>query len=169
MASCGPIRQVVFDDNLKYLQTVPAESVDLIYIDPPFNTGIRQERRRMKVVRDEQNGDRTGFQGKRYRTLDLGTSGWDDVFDDFLAFLEPRLKEAHRVLKPNGSIFLHIDYREVHYCKVALDHVFGRDCFQNEIIWAYDYGARTKQKWSAKHDNILWYTRDPRSYTFNFD
>ena len=162
-------RQVILDDNLNYLRAVPAESVDLIYIDPPFNTGKRQERRRMKVVHDEQGGDRTGFQGKRYRTLDLGTSGWDDAFDDFLGFLGPRLEEAHRVLKPNGSFFLHIDYREAHYCKVALDHVFGRDCFQNEIIWAYDYGARTKKKWSAKHDNILWYTRDPADFTFNFD
>jgi len=162
-------RQIVLQDNLEYLKTVPAGSVDLIYIDPPFNTGKRQERRRMKVVRDEENGDRTGFQGKRYRTVDLGTSGWDDVFDDFMAFLGPRLEHAHRILKPTGSFFLHIDYREVHYCKVALDAVFGRDCFQNEIVWAYDYGARTKKKWSAKHDNILWYTRHADSYTFNFD
>ena len=156
-------------DNLDVLRAMPDGAVDLIYIDPPFNTGKRQERRRMKVVHDEEGGDRVGYQGKRYRTVDLGTSGWDDVFDDFIAFLTPRLQEAHRVLKPHGSFFLHIDYREVHYCKIALDRIFGRDCFQNEIIWAYDYGARSKKKWSAKHDNILWYTRDPKIYTFNFD
>ncbi len=156
-------------DNLEILRSLPAGSVDLIYIDPPFNTGKRQERRRMKVVHDESNGDRTGFQGKRYRTVDLGTSGWDDAFDDFMAFLVPRLEEAHRVLNPHGSFFLHIDYREAHYCKIALDQIFGRDCFQNEIIWAYDYGARSKKRWSAKHDNILWYTRDPKNYTFNYD
>lgn len=162
-------RQIVLDDNLNFLRTVPAESVDLIYIDPPFNTGKRQERRRVKVVRDEKSGDRTGFQGKRYRTIDLGTFGWNDMFDDFMGFLSPRLEEAHRLLKPHGSLFFHIDYREVHYCKVLLDQLFGRDCFQNEIIWAYDYGGRSKKKWSAKHDNILWYTRHPKSYTFNFD
>jgi len=156
-------------DNLDVLRTIPEGSVDLIYIDPPFNSGKRQERRRMKVVHDEEGGDRVGYQGRRYRTVDLGTSGWDDVFDDFIAFMVPRLQEAHRILKAHGSFFLHIDYREVHYCRVALDHIFGRDCFQNEIIWAYDYGARSKKKWSAKHDNILWYTRDPKNYTFNFD
>ncbi len=123
----------------------------------------------MRTVRDEQSGDRTGFQGKRYRTIDLGTSGWDDVFDDFLAFLAPRLEQAHRILRPEGSLFLHIDYREVHYCKVLLDRIFGRECFMNEIIWAYDYGARTKKKWSAKHDNILWYAKNAENYIFNFE
>ncbi len=156
-------------DNLEVLRSLPDESVDLIYIDPPFNTGKRQERKRIKVIRDEENGDRRGYQGKRYRTVELGTSGWNDVFDDFIAFLQPRLEEAHRVLKHHGSFFLHIDYREVHYCKVLLDGIFGRDCFQNEIIWAYDYGARSKRKWSPKHDNILWYTRNPDEYVFNYE
>jgi site-specific DNA-methyltransferase (adenine-specific) len=161
--------RIYLGDNLDVLRTIPEGSVDLIYIDPPFNTGKRQERRRMKVVHDEAEGDRVGYQGKRYRTVDLGTSGWDDSFDDFVAFLLPRLQEAHRILKAQGSFFLHIDYREVHYCKVALDRIFGRGCFQNEIIWAYDYGARSKKRWSAKHDSILWYTRDPKNYTFNFE
>ncbi len=156
-------------DNLEVLRSLDTESVDLIYIDPPFNTGKRQERRRMKVVRDEEGGDRVGFHGRRYRTVDLGASGWRDAFEDFLGFLAPRLEEAHRVLKSEGSFFLHIDYREAHYCKVLLDTIFGRRCFQNEIIWAYDYGARTKKRWAAKHDNILWYTRHPKRYTFNFD
>jgi site-specific DNA-methyltransferase (adenine-specific) len=156
-------------DNLQVLRDLPSASVDLIYIDPPFNTGRRQERRRVQTVQDDESGDRTGFQGKRYRTVDLGVSGYADAFDDFMAFLIPRLEEAHRILKPKGSFFLHIDFREVHYCKVALDQIFGRECFQNEIIWAYDYGGRSKSKWSAKHDNILWYTRDPKRFTFNFD
>jgi len=156
-------------DNLDVLRELPTGSVDLIYIDPPFNTGKRQERRRMQVVHDEDGGDRVGYQGKRYRTVDLGTSGWNDSFDDFMEFIVPRLEEAHRVLKAEGSFFLHIDYREVHYCRVVLDQIFGRACFQNEIIWAYDYGGRSKKKWSAKHDNILWYTRDPKKYTFNYD
>ena len=156
-------------DNLDVLRKMTDESVGLIYIDPPFNTGRRQQRRRMKVVRDDEKGDRTGFQGRRYRTIDLGISGWDDVFDDFMSFIKPRLEEAYRVLKPDGSLFLHIDYREVHYCKVLLDGLFGRECFQNEIIWAYDYGARSKKRWPAKHDNILWYTRHPSEYTFNFE
>ncbi len=156
-------------DNLEVLRALPDASVDLVYIDPPFNTGKRQERRRIRVVRDETHGDRVGFQGKRYRTIHEATSGWDDVFDDFLEFLVPRLREIHRVLKPHGSFFLHIDYREAHYCKVALDRIFGRDHFQNEIIWAYDYGARSKRRWPAKHDTILWYTRHRTRYTFNYD
>jgi site-specific DNA-methyltransferase (adenine-specific) len=160
--------RIVLGDNLSALSDIPSDSVDLIYIDPPFNTGRTQQRTRIKVVAD-QNGDRTGFGGKRYRTIKGATSGYDDAFDDFLTFLTPRLHEAYRVLKSTGSMFFHIDYREVHYCKVLLDSIFGRECFQNEIVWAYDYGARSKKKWSAKHDNILWYTKDPKSYTFNFD
>ena len=155
-----------FGDNLSVLKALPSDSVALIYIDPPFNTGRKQKRVQLSTVRDE-NGDRTGFQGKRYRTIKLGSKEYPDFFDDYLEFLEPRLREAHRVLERNGSLFFHIDCREVHYCKVLLDHVFGRECFQNEIIWAYDYGARSKTKWPAKHDNILWYTRDPEHYQFH--
>ncbi len=160
---------VYFGDNLPILRELPAESYDLIYIDPPFNTGKVQKRTRIRTVRDKKGGDRTGFQGQRYRTVRLGSASFSDTYDDFLEFLEPRFHEAFRLLKPDGSFFLHIDYREVHYCRVLLDQIFGRDRFMNEIIWAYDYGARTKKKWSAKHDNILWYVKDPSSYTFNFD
>ena len=155
-------------DNMDVLPMIPDGSVDLIYIDPPFNTGKVQERTRIRTVRDD-NGDRTGFQGKRYRTVKLGTSGYADSFDDFTAFIEPRLAEAYRVLAGDGSLFFHVDCREVHYCKVLLDTIFGRECFMNEIIWAYDYGARSKSKWPAKHDNILWYAKDPANYTFNYD
>src|SRR6185369_2846313 len=146
-----------------------AESVDLIYVDPPFNTGRRQTRERLRTVRDDVDGDRTGFQGRRYRTELLGTSSFQDVFDDYLAFLEARVREFHRVLKPSGSLYLHVDPREVHYCKVLLDVIFGRACFLNEIIWAYDYGGRSRRRWPAKHDNILLYVKDPRGYYFDPD
>ncbi len=160
--------RIILGDNLLVLSGMKNASVELIYIDPPFNTGRHQARPQMKTIRDE-NGDRVGFGGRRYRTELLERSGgsYKDRFEDFLGFLRPRLEQAYRILTPAGSLFFHIDYREVHYCKVMLDEIFGRDCFQNEIIWAYDYGARAKQRWPAKHDNILWYTRDPRRYTFN--
>jgi len=162
--------RVVHGDNLEVLRGLEACSVELIYVDPPFNTGRRQSRIQMKTVRDE-TGDRVGFGGRRYKTElvsgEKAGAGYGDRFEDFLGFLRPRMEQAHRVLSETGSLFFHIDYREVHYCKVMLDEIFGRECFQNEIIWAYDYGARSTKRWPAKHDNILWYTRDPKRYTFN--
>ena len=153
-------------DNLPVLRQMASGSADLIYVDPPFNTGSRQSRSQIRTVRSAC-GDRTGFGGKRYRSVTLGSKAFADRFDDYLGFLQPRLHEAYRVLAPNGSLYLHLDYREVHYCKVLLDEIFGRDCFLNEIIWAYDYGARAKRRWPAKHDNILFYVKDPKHYTFN--
>lgn len=161
--------KIILGDNLGVLERLPDASVDLIYIDPPFNTGKARRRTGIKTVRDAEDGDRVGFQGKKYRTVKLETTGYADKFDDFIGFLEPRLRQAHRILKPAGSFFFHIDYREVHYCKVLLDTIFGRASFMNDIIWAYDYGARSKSKWSAKHDNILWYAKNPDGYTFRFD
>lgn len=155
-------------DNLPVLRELPGGSVNLIYIDPPFNTGKVQRRTQLSTVRDE-DGDRTGFQGKRYRTVKLGSKAYSDLFDDYLAFLEPRLVEARRVLAADGSLFFHIDYREAHYCKILLDLVFGRESFMNEIIWAYDYGARSKTKWPAKHDTIFWYAKDPDNYQYHLD
>jgi site-specific DNA-methyltransferase (adenine-specific) len=175
------LNRIVHGDNLEALRGMASGSAALIYVDPPFNTGRRQTRLRMKTVQDDA-GDRVGFGGRRYRTELVEAAdgaagevaGYADRFEDFLGFLRPRMVEAHRVLSPTGSLFFHIDYREVHYCKVMLDGIFdfngegsGRACFQNEIIWAYDYGARAKKRWPAKHDNILWYTRDPERYTFN--
>jgi len=157
-----------YGDNLRFLETMPDFAVDLIYVDPPFNTGHVQSRTQIKTERAEE-GDRTGFGGKKYKTRRLGTKSMPDTFEDYIGFLKPRLEEAYRVLKPTGSLFLHLDYREVHYAKVLLDSIFGRCCFMNEIIWAYDYGARSKTKWSAKHDNILWYVKDPKNYCFNYD
>ncbi len=163
-----PSLDIHLGDNLALLPALADGSVDLVYIDPPFNTGRVQTRTRTKSVRDEDS-KRTGFQGKRYKTVALGSRSFADSFDDFLAFLEPRLVELSRVLAPTGSFFLHLDYREVHYAKVLCDAIFGRDCFQNEIIWAYDYGARSKKRWPAKHDNILWYTKDAKRFTYRYD
>lgn len=160
------MNRIYFADNLTVLEDLAAASADLIYIDPPFNTGKAQSRTRIKTVRSEE-GDRIGFQGNRYQTIALSTSSFDDAFDDYLAFLEPRLREAHRVLANHGSLYFHVDYREVHYCKLLLDTIFGRDCFLNEIIWAYDYGGRPRRKWPPKHDNILLYVKDPDNYVFN--
>ena len=162
------MRKIVLGDNLEVLRTLPSGLARLVYIDPPFNTGKTQARTSMRTVRDE-NGDRTGFKGQRYRTEHLGSSAYEDLFDDYLAFLEPRLVEAKRILTVDGSLFFHIDYREVHYCKVLLDGIFGRDSFKNEIIWAYDYGGRPKNRWPAKHDTILWYAVDPGNYVYNYD
>jgi site-specific DNA-methyltransferase (adenine-specific) len=161
-------RRIILADNMEVLPGIDSGSVNLIYIDPPFNTGKAQSRTRIRVVRDEE-GDHVGFGGRRYRTEEVGTSAFADRFDDYPAFLEPRLRESHRILHPAGSLFLHLDPREVHYCKVLLDGIFGRRCFVNEIIWAYDYGARSRTRWPAKHDDILWYAKDPKRYTFNLD
>ncbi|MDE7370511.1 MAG: site-specific DNA-methyltransferase [Desulfovibrio sp.] len=163
-----PTLTVYFDENLRVLEGLPDGCADLIYIDPPFNTGKAQKRTSLRTEA-AHDGDRVGFQGKRYRTVRLETKGYSDKFDDFLAFIEPRIRHAHRILKKDGSLFFHLDYREIHYCKVLIDSVFGRDSFMNEIIWAYDYGGRSKRKWPAKHDTILWYARDPEHYTFNYE
>jgi site-specific DNA-methyltransferase (adenine-specific) len=158
--------RVIHGDNLAILPTIATGSVDLVYIDPPFNTGKVQKRTQLETKRDA-GGDRTGFGGHRYTTVRVGSRAFADDFDDYLGFLEPRLIEARRVLKPDGSLYFHIDYREAHYCKVLLDGIFGRDSFVNEIIWAYDYGARTTKKWPPKHDTIFFYAKDPKRYVWN--
>ncbi len=163
------VSRIILGENLEVLAGLRDASVDLIYVDPPFNTGREQRRSRIRARRVPAGGDRTGFGGRRYVSEPVASAGFADRFDDFARFLEPRLVEAHRLLAPTGSFFLHLDPREVHYCKVMLDGIFGRDCFQNEIIWAYDYGGRSKKRWPAKHDNILWYTRDPARFTFCYD
>ncbi|MBV9329277.1 MAG: site-specific DNA-methyltransferase [Chloroflexi bacterium] len=164
----APRGRVIQADNLDVLHGLPGGSVDLIYVDPPFNTGKRQTLDALKTVRDAQNGDRTGFQGQRYRTVHLGSQKtFDDLFDDYLLFLEPRLTEFRRILTPAGSLYVHLDAREVHYVKVLLDAIFGRECFLNEIVWAYDYGGRPRRRWPPKHDSILLYVRDSRRYYFD--
>lgn len=160
--------KIYFGNNLSILEALPSASINLIYIDPPFNTGKSQTRTQIKTTRSD-DGDRVGFLGNRYHTTKIDTKGYSDIFDNYLAFLEPRLIEAHRLLTSNGTLYFHIDYREVHYCKILLDQIFSRACFLNEIIWAYDFGGRSKKKWPAKHDNILVYVKDPKNYTFNVD
>lgn len=160
--------QIYFSDNLEVLRKLPGESVDLIYIDPPFNTGKKQQRTQIKIERSE-NGNRIGFGEHRYDSMVVSSKAYQDKFDDFLSFLKPRLEHAFRVLKPEGSLYFHIDYREVHYCKVMLDGIFGRESFINEIIWAYDFGGRAKDRWPSKHDNILFYAKNPHKFTFNRD
>jgi site-specific DNA-methyltransferase (adenine-specific) len=162
------VHQIYCADNLDVLRSMPGGIANLIYIDPPFNTCRPQSRSALRVVPTEgDSGDRVGFSGRRYRTIRGETRTYSDTFDDFLGFLEPRIREAHRVLAPDGSLYFHIDYREVHYCKVMLDVIFGRESFLNEIIWAYDYGGRPRRKWPAKHDNILLYVKNPENYTFD--
>jgi site-specific DNA-methyltransferase (adenine-specific) len=161
---------IFHEDNLDFLRRAADASYELIYIDPPFNTGRSQVRTR---VRTEQvadgSGDRTGFGGKRYATTVVGESSFADQFDDYQAFLAQRLEQARRLLTPHGSLFLHLDPRESHYAKVFLDGLFGRACFQNEIIWSYDFGGRSRSRWSGKHDTILWYSRDPKHFTYEFE
>ncbi len=157
---------VLFGDNLAHLKTMPSESVQLIYIDPPFNTGRRQTRGKSTTTRSE-TGSRIGFKGQRYDIVRNTVLGYDDEFADYWSFLEPRLEEAWRLLNETGTLYLHLDFREAHYAKVLLDALFGRENFLNEIIWAYDYGAKSKSRWPAKHDTILVYVKDPNKYYFD--
>jgi site-specific DNA-methyltransferase (adenine-specific) len=157
---------VLFGDNLEHLKKMPDESVQLIYIDPPFNTGRRQTRGKSTTTRTE-TGSRVGFKGQRYDIVRERLLGYDDEFADYWSFLEPRLEEAWRLLNQTGTLYLHLDYREAHYAKVLLDALFGRENFLNEIIWAYDYGAKSKSRWPAKHDTILVYVKNPDQYYFD--
>jgi site-specific DNA-methyltransferase (adenine-specific) len=159
---------IVLGDNLELLPRFPDETFQLVYADPPFNTGKTRTRRTI-TVETAADGDRLGFGGRRYRTRLLAESSFHDSFDDYLGFLEPRLREIRRLLAPTGTFYLHLDYREAHHCKLLLDELFGRDAFLNEIVWAYDYGARAKRRWPAKHDTILVYVKDPRRYHFDGD
>ena len=163
-------QQIIHGDNLSELGKLPSAFASMIYIDPPFNTGEVQERKRIKTTETAGSGDRTGFGGKRYDTKTIeGTPTYTDTFDDFEGFLMPRIEKSLRCLTSNGSIFIHLDYREVHYIKVAMDKLLGRQRFLNELIWSYDFGGRSKSKWSNKHNTILVYVLNPDDYIFNFD
>jgi len=158
--------RVIQGDNLSALKSIPDSSVQLIYVDPPFNTGRTQTRGTSVTTRSEQ-GNRIGFKGQRYEIVKETVLSYDDEFSDYWSFLEPRLEEAWRILNETGTLYLHLDYREAHYAKVLLDALFGKECFLNEIIWAYDYGGKAKSRWPAKHDTILVYVKDPAKYYFN--
>ena len=155
-----------FGDNLTVLKLIPDSSVQLVYIDPPFNTGREQQRSKVTTKRNNE-GNRIGFKGERYETVKSTVFSYDDQFANYWEFLEPRIEEAFRVLAHSGTLYLHLDYREAHYAKVLLDALFGPECFLNEIIWAYDYGGKSKSRWPAKHDTILVYVKDPKNYYFN--
>ncbi len=160
------VDEILLGDCLRLLPRFVDGSFQMIYIDPPFNTGHAQARRTVATVSADR-GDRTGFQGRRYTTRLLAESSYRDSFDDYLGFLAPRLEHAQRLLARTGTLYFHIDYREAHYCKLLLDEIFGRESFLNEIVWAYDYGARTRRRWPPKHDTILVYVRDPATYYFD--
>ena len=164
---------VVQGDNAHVLAKLPDESFQLVYIDPPFNTGGRRDRRTLRTTHDasgdEASGDRTGFGGRRYSSVETGRMSYPDSFVDYAGFLAPRLEEARRLLTESGTLYVHLDWREAHYCKVLLDEIFGRDCFLNEVIWAYDYGGRGKHRWPAKHDTILVYVKRMGAHLFDQD
>ncbi len=157
---------VVEADNAAVLPRLPDGAFDLVYIDPPFNTGRAQQRHTLAVVADPE-GERTGFGGRRYRSRLLSALAYEDAYADYLGFLAPRLEHARRLLAPHGTLYFHIDYREAHYCKLLLDEIFGRGAFLNEIVWAYDYGAKPRTRWPAKHDTILVYVREPGGHWFD--
>ncbi len=164
----APVQLIIHGDNADVLPQLPAEVAQVIYVDPPFNTGRAQVRQGLTMVRSKPGeGDRKGFKGKEYSTVLGELHRYDDAFADYWEFLEPRMREAWRLLKPTGTLYVHLDYREAHYVKVMLDMIFGRECFLNEIIWAYDYGARSKSRWPTKHDTILVYVKDPKNYHFD--
>jgi len=159
--------RIIHANNLDILTTLPDESFQLIYTDPPFNTGKVQSLTPIKTISAE-DGDRTGFQGAQYKTEKSETTlSYQDTFTDFPSFIRPRLLQAHRLLNETGTLYLHLDYREAHYCKVMLDEIFGRENFLNEIIWAFDYGAKSKKKWPTKHNTILVYVKDIKKYYFS--
>jgi site-specific DNA-methyltransferase (adenine-specific) len=161
---------VVHGDNADVLPKLPDGSFQLIYIDPPFNTGGRRDRRTLRTTREEAAaGDRTGFGGRRYSSVETGRMSYPDSFADYAGFLAPRLEHARRLLKQSGTLYVHLDWREAHYCKVLLDEIFGRDCFLNEVIWAYDYGGRARDRWPAKHDTILVYVKQMGAHLFDQD
>jgi site-specific DNA-methyltransferase (adenine-specific) len=157
---------LVEGDNALALARLPEQAFDLVYIDPPFNTGRSQARRTLTVAA-APDGERPGFGGRRYNTTLLRTLSFEDRFGDYLGFLEPRLARARELLAPHGTLYFHIDYREAHYCKLLLDEIFGREAFLNELIWAYDYGAKPRRRWPAKHDTILVYVRTPGGHHFD--
>ena len=159
---------IVAADNAAAMSRLPVGSFDLVYMDPPFNTGRARARSTLSMAADA-DGDHVGFAGRRYSSRLLQTLSYDDAFADYLQFLEPRLRAVRSLLAPHGSLYFHIDYREAHYCKLLLDEIFGREAFLNEIIWSYDYGAKPRRRWPAKHDTILVYVRTPGAHFYDAD
>ncbi len=163
------MKRIILGDNADVIPRLPAGLARLVYVDPPFNTGKTQKRDRIRAHATSGPGTRTGFGGRRYDVEQVESGSYGDRFDDYTSFLMPRIEAALRCMTRDGSLFVHLDSREVHYVKVALDALLGRRSFMNEIIWSYDYGGRPKNRWPAKHDTILWYALDPDDYVFDSD
>src|SRR5689334_3486369 len=123
--------QVIFGENLEVLSAFKDSSFRMIYIDPPFNTGREQTRQVVRSIRDDAGP--AGFGGRGYRSETLGSSSYGDSYADYAGFMATRLREAHRLLDEQGTLYLHLDYREAHRCKLLLDEIFGPRCFLNEI------------------------------------
>ncbi len=166
MEKRSPRTGVVLADNLDVLQTLPDGCIDLIYVDPPFGTG---RQRRLDAIRTGRGTRRRqGFVGRSYSYEVVSSLAYRDDLsqEDYLAFLEVRLRQMHRVLQAEGSLYLHLDFHAAHHGRLLLDEIFGAERFLNEIIWAYDYGGRHRDRWPRKHDNILWYAKSDR-WVFN--
>lgn len=170
MRSAGQTKdaQIFTGDILDIFPSIAEKSIRLIYIDPPFNTGKQMTYTKIKTVKDE-DGDRTGYNDQKYKTKSVSTLSYNDKIEDYISYVIDRVKKSYQLLQNNGSIFLHVDYREVHYLKVEMDKIFGRENFMNEIIWSYDYGARSKTRWACKHDSILWYAVNKNEYIYNYN
>ena len=157
---------ILHGDNLALMADFADGAFRMVYADPPFNTGRSQTRtdraRDARRRRRQHRVRRSPLPHRAARPLVVPR-----LFDDYLGFLEPRLREIHRLLDAEGTLYLHLDQREAHYVKLLLDEIFGRDVFLNELVWAYDYGAKPKRRWPAKHDTILVYVRDPGRYLFD--
>lgn len=136
---------------LDLLHSIPDESIDLIYTDPPFGTGNVQTMDRKKA-------------GKTVSKIE-----YSDKYENYLDFLEPHLIQMHKVLKSTGTMYLHMDWRWVHYAKVKCDEIFGYDNFLNEVVWSYNFGGRGKDRFPQKHDTILVYTKKLGKHTFNWN
>jgi len=144
-----PANQLILGDNLEVLRTLASESIDLIYIDPPFFSG-----RNYNVIWGDTNEVRSFY--------DI----WEGGIDSYLVWLNARLWEMRRVLKKTGSIYVHCDWHASHYIKTEMDKIFGYENFLNEVIWGYRTGGTSKSTFAKKHDIILSYSKTDK-YNFN--
>ena len=142
--------RLFWGDNLHVMRQLPSESIDLIYIDPPFFSG-----QQYNVIFGDQN------------ELRSFSDIWEGGMPGYLIWLNARLFEMKRLLKKTGSILVHCDWHASHYIKVELDKIFGYGLLQNEIVWSYRSGGGSKRKYGKKHDVLLWYTLVNDGYTFN--
>lgn len=146
------MNQLLLGDNLQVLKTLPDESVDLIYLDPPFFSN-----RNYEVIWGDA-GEVRSFNDR-----------WSGDMMHYIGWLKERVQEMHRVLKPTGSLYLHCDWHADAYIRVhILDPIFGEKNFRNEIIWAYtNSGGRSKNGFAKKHDTIFWYSKLSKNFIFN--